>query len=143
MNAERLLKLADHLENGKLGHKKFDFSAYHADEFGHYYKEPENCGHLGCAIGECPVVFPEDWGFGLDCGLDYVPLLLNGEGFGDPELSSMNFFGLTWEEHMHLFNPCAQDTDAYGGVDLAGDATKEQVASNIRAFVAKKQGVTA
>lgn len=51
MNKERLLKLAEHLEVGELGHEVFDFTVY------------GGCGFAGCALGECPTVFPDDWAF--------------------------------------------------------------------------------
>lgn len=55
MNRERLEKLAAHLETGQLGHAVFDFSVFN--------DAPSRCGTNGCAIGELPIVFPDDWVF--------------------------------------------------------------------------------
>ena len=49
MNRERLLRLADHLDHGKLGHEEFDFKQYNDTT-------ESMCGTAGCAIGECPIL---------------------------------------------------------------------------------------
>lgn len=54
IRTDRLRQLADHLLNGKLGHQIFNFAFYN-DRF------INKCGTSGCAIGECPIVFPDDW----------------------------------------------------------------------------------
>jgi hypothetical protein len=127
MNAERLLKLAEHLESGKLGHKEFSFAC-----FGGRTK----CGTAGCAIGECPFVWPESWKhIGI---LHPVPVLINGETT-NPLDCAQEFFGLSFRQAIHLFIPEDQNAHIYGGEFLGADATPRQVASNIRAFVAKKQ----
>jgi hypothetical protein len=133
MNTERLLKLAEHLESGKLGHVEFDFSAWNKTANGG--DEVDGCGFSGCAIGECPVVFPDDWCFneGVPClvGIDAGP-------FDGPRLSGQNFFDLDRSEFNHLFLPGCQLPNNYGGEYLRPTATRQQVASNIRAFVAEK-----
>lgn len=125
MNKERLLQLAEHLEHGKLGHKVFDFSQYN--------NSIENtCGTMGCAIGECPIIWPNDWKFSI---------------FGTPRMSTKpmetlaatrEWFDIDDESRLHLFTPFNQLVHIYGGESLDGEATKEQVAANIRAFVEKK-----
>lgn len=60
MNKERLLKLANHLEFGVLGHISFNFSRLNE---GSIINEKTLCKTNGCAIGECPIAFPEDWEF--------------------------------------------------------------------------------
>ncbi len=123
---ERLLKLATHLESGKLGHEVFDFSEYNNTQ------KPE-CGTSGCALGECPIAFPDDWEFD-SCGIPVTP-----ESQG-PMSSSMDFFNLTKEQHEHLFIPNKQCVSEYGGNYLDETATAAQVAANIRAFVEKREG---
>ncbi|MES2212604.1 MAG: hypothetical protein V4490_05645 [Pseudomonadota bacterium] len=119
-NTERLRKLADHLLHGKLGHEKFDFSQYNNTE--------ENiCGAAGCAIGECPIAFPDDWEFGSDG----EPELMAGE---ETELSGKIYFNLDRSQYRHLFLPEDQDTEEFGGEWLSDSATKEQVAHNILEF---------
>ena len=133
---DRLNKLATHLERGKLGHKKFDFSVYHqpnAPSLGP--RKPtrrEYCGTAGCAIGECPIAFPDDWYF---------------NGRGDPVLryhsteyicdDTSRFFGLNELQRRHLFVPNLQVPQVFGGKILRDRASRKDVAKNIRAFVRK------
>lgn len=113
---KRLIKLAEHLETGKLGHKRFDFNVYNN------VSEPR-CGTAGCAIGECPILFPSYWKW------DYS---------GDPALRRGDskaysaFFEITQEEYKLLFIP---SEEPFG---LPPTATRKQVAKNIRDFVAAK-----
>lgn len=95
---QRLLQLADHLENGKLGHERFDFSRYN--------NEPNKCGTAGCALGECPVLWPEQWKWD---GND--PLLRDK---WETDESAHEFFGLDDFECDHLFYPEMQDTESFG-----------------------------
>ncbi len=126
MNKERLLKLAEHLESGKLGHKEFYFGNYNVGEF-----DGRGCGTSGCAIGECPIVFKE-WKFD-DNGTPVVGKSQTAESSGT------KFFNISISEYEHLFYPFSQNVEMYGGNTLGYSATKEQVASNIRAFVAKME----
>jgi hypothetical protein len=116
----RLLKLAKHLESGKLGHEIFDFTQYNSSN-------SLECGTRGCAIGECPIVFPREWYFARN---------------GCPTLRETNvtcdgktFFAITVYEYSCLFIPsCSGD-----GMHCARDATKREVAANIRNFVAARR----
>ena len=129
MNKERLLKLADHLEHGKLGHKVFNFEVYNTRKDGDYPRV-NRCGYMGCAIGECPIIWPEDW--------EFMPYpVLKGTRWSDR--SGVKWFDITLAEFRRLFTPYNQHPDRYGGIALGDDATKEQVAANIRAFVAHKE----
>jgi len=63
MREDRLLILADHLLYGSLGHKVFDFNTYNT--YDNPFEKPlegvpRGCGTHGCAIGECPVIWPEE-----------------------------------------------------------------------------------
>jgi hypothetical protein len=126
MNKERLLALADHLEFGNLGHEKFDFKIFNNSN------GPE-CGTLGCAIGECPILWPRDWCFDFEGD----PVLSEGDHMVPMECA-MEWFDIRRSMAHHLFNPTDQSSD-YGGRYLDPNATKEQVAGNIRAFVAKME----
>jgi hypothetical protein len=58
LHRERLLKLAKHLENGRPGgHEVFDFSIWSVGPVGY----GRQCGTSGCALGECPTLFPDQW----------------------------------------------------------------------------------
>lgn len=161
MNKERLLKLANHLLHGKLGHKNFDFRHYN---IGH--SEESLCGTNGCGIGECPVIFDE-WEFRPLYNSVY-PLLKDRKGIESTHLCSMKFFDLTDKETEILFIP-AMDSEKgsefrYDGGDelseeevieevfiIIGDqvlhglpysATKEQVANQIIEFVRLKEKIS-
>ncbi len=122
---ERLLKLATHLESGKLGHEVFDFSEYNN------VCKPI-CGTAGCAIGECPIVFPDEWKFSLS-GLP----LFNDYG---PRGGAKSFFEINDEEADCLFFPMSPDAIRRTSSILPMDATAAQVAANIRAFVERRTG---
>lgn len=121
----RLLKLADHLETGKRGHKTFDFSVLFRQA---------RCGTAGCAIGECPWVFPDEWHLArVDWGgVKYDPELRensNGDGWED----AIQFFGISERVADSLFMP--GECPRFNGVRLGDDATPVAVAANIRAYV--------
>lgn len=137
---ERLLKLADHLRNGKLGHKVFDFSVWNE---GATYGHP--CGTRGCAIGEMPVIDPEKWTWLIpDSGSGYpsfrrtkiFPVL---KGHEDVTESGCIYFDISEKQFNMLFTHTDDRTvdslPFYGMATLAFNATKEQVAANIEAFV--------
>lgn len=127
MKKKLLLKLARHLEDGKLGHKEFDFSQYNNSKNG--------CGTIGCAIGELPILFPKKWDFK---GYEGEPML-KMSSLEDTKEDAMKFFDLGYDEVNHLFFPDRQDTTTYGGFELGDDATRYQVASNIRDFISMKE----
>lgn len=122
---ERLLLLAEHLEKGKLGHAQFNFGIFNDSH-------APTCGTAGCAIGECPILFPKDWNWGKRG----EPLLIDGRRY-DASEDGERFFGLDEREFDHLFIPLCQ-VHLYGGEILDDDATAAEVAANIRAFVAIK-----
>lgn len=125
LHKDRLLKLAEHLEIGKRGHKKFDFSLL-TDAVG------STCGTAGCAMGELPVLFPRSWKF--ENGT--IKLKKGTTIFYSTDVQT--FFGLETNEENHLFYPGLQNVKAYGGKALKGSARPVTVAKNIRAFVEKQ-----
>ena len=150
---KRLLKLAEHLETGKLGHKKFDFSLYNSEKSGFEAVEPYSCGYAGCALGECPIVFPKLWQFAVDG----TPVLRTSDKDNkdlDGSRESESFFGITYQEAGFLFIPAwknytdwskEKEQPPWNKKVLPTTATKKQVAAAIRRFVAwkEKQPVTA
>lgn len=112
-----------------MGHKEFHFGKWNGGNLG-----KNGCGTLGCAIGECPILFPRHWHFDAECG--YWPKLKSG-----PTTSSdgaADYFNLSRPEVFHLFVPVMQRPDEFGGQYLDRDATRHQVARNIYAFLKKK-----
>ncbi len=121
MNTELLLELADHLEFGKLGHKKFDFSTYNDTT-------SRKCGTAGCALGECPILFPYDWTWGMSGN----PFLVFGSKVS-PHHDAQRFFDINCAECDFLFHP--DMTIQYKICPLPANATRLQVALHIRKFV--------
>lgn len=130
---QRLLKLAEHLRHGKLGHRKFDFVTFNSFED----KIPESknvCGTNGCAVGECPVLFPDSWIFDYN-GFPRLRELNERGHFVQNFSAAQKFFHLNPEECYHLFDPNNQVPEKFGGKHLDAFATKEEVAQNIEDFV--------
>lgn len=117
MNTERLLKLADHLLHGQLGHKVFDFGQYNDCT-------EARCGTAGCAIGECPIVWPNEWEFNDKGGANLVK-----SGYTNPIDSGAEWFDLSVKEYSLLFLP------GIGKYRVSSNATRYEVAQNIIDFV--------
>ena len=134
MNKERLLKLAEHIESGELGHKKFDFRQYNLQKNG-FSPDPYSCGYAGCAIGECPIIFPEDWVFNKIA----KPVLKNftSDNFDDPSECTAKFFDLRELEVKFLFYPGKRIITKKGLITYSPSekATRQQIAKHIKKFV--------
>lgn len=130
---ERLLKLADHLESGKLGHRKFDFGHLHIT--GEFDARDGFCGMLGCAMGEFPVVFPRHFKFEGDSGIHFKKHNINAWY----EHGIREFFDLDNDAVNHLFYPGLQQPKKFGGRMLGDKARRSSVARNIRKFVASQE----
>ena len=126
MNSERLLKLADHLEHGKLGHKVFVYRSWNTNKAGIGNPYPEwpsgdRCGYAGCAASECRVLWPDEWKFAPQ---------LTSKTTGKIEYEALaDWFDISEHDAKVLF-----DSETNGPGPLA---TKEEVTEHIRAFVAK------
>jgi len=138
IHKKRLLKLAIHLETGVLGHKEFAFNILNAGPF-----DRVGCGTKGCAIGECPVLFPEDWKFS-PVG-DRSPILRSEESNDVFSIGcAAIFFGLSYQDTECLFVPGGLRFNAsfsHRPSLLKFDATKELVAASIRKFVTEQGGL--
>lgn len=162
MNKERLLKLADHLEFGVLGHQVFNFSRLND---GTVINKDTLCKTNGCAIGECPIVFPEDWKFTeiIAGSYEIVPLLkdyIEADGYNSPSFKSAEqFFDITDKESEILFIPSnyTNENERNNSIEVDytseeelyfnekvilrqfANATKEEIAKHIRYFVELKE----
>ena len=139
MRSDRLLVLAAHLKSDRRGHKIFDFGCYSVG-----VRDPKRnlCGSAGCALGELPVVWPDDWYFG-PCsveggsnysvrlkprGLDiYNSMYVNEGACKWFELSEDELFALFYADH-----ELKEDSPIEV---LTANATAEQVADRFIAFV--------
>lgn len=131
---DRLLKLAAHLETGKLGHKIFNFDIIN-DTW-----EPK-CGTQGCALGELPIIFPDIWKFS---SRGYVFTSDPPAVRAQCESDVCTFFSLSDEEYTLLFMPLVKGYSVTLNMPLwykvtGSRAKKEEVAANIRRFVAWKE----
>lgn len=127
-NAKDLKRLAEHLRNGKLIHEKFKFTTFNDGEY-----DAAGCGTLGCALGECPAVFPSTWFFDKNT---HMPAIGKFDSVFDTSLDhAVEFFNLDKEDISSLFCPESQS-----GMlpTLCNNATKEQVADNIQLFIEMK-----
>lgn len=141
IRTDLLRELAQHLLKGKLGHEKFDFATFNEGFNG--------CGTNGCAIGECPVLWPEIWCFSYD--MAYPVFITTNENQYVGKTASVwedvkSFFGINMLMAAHLFSPSSkedytgdwdnisQSTMVYGGQLLDDRATKSEVAQNILLF---------
>lgn len=154
MKAELLLQLAQHLETGTLGHAVFDFHIFNSNTSKEYspdgraYRVPSErepgdgprnvCCTNGCAIGECPIVFPDAWHFdstGQPSLRSFDATKVIGWSL-HPVHNAADFFGISNADAKFLFMP----VNDYHPLDTVGrlpnNATKEQVAARIRAYVA-------
>lgn len=136
----RLLKLADHLESGELMHKEFNFTTWNRIE-GKQQFGRNGCGTMGCAIGECPMVFPESWEFretNQDALIRFSPRLREDTKKSNPLDDAKVFFSLADKEAAGLFLPYYHPPWGDKYCYLGRHATAAQVAGAIRKFVAWK-----
>lgn len=118
---DRLEKLAQHMESGKLGHDRFDITKFH---------DRNDCGTVGCMLGECPTVFPGDWEW--HGGVFDAPVTIGNE---DTDRSAARFFGISDSNAGFLF----YDSTNFDGF-LPPSATRGQAAAHLRAFIESHRG---
>lgn len=148
IRTDLLRQLADHLINGQLGHKVWDFSTFNNISID---QGPINaCGTNGCAAGECPILWPDKFGF---MGRS---IILKGKSKTD-FVALAYFFNIEAQMADHLFCPSEREynnyldeytddweelfqmVDLYGGQILDNKATKQEVVSNILIFCDKAE----
>jgi len=152
INVDRLHELVNHLrdkdsfpekcdeDEEDSVHKKFLFSVYakgEIDKEGNYY------GILHGPEGEFPVIWPEEWGWRRDKGLEnFYGVVHQSQSMNDTKTNHntiAEFFSITIEQMRHLFIHGFQKLHKkeFGGKELNANATAEQVAANIDAFIKK------
>jgi len=132
MKKVTLEMLADHLMTGDLIHKEFDFNIYNSA------LRLENsriayCGTAGCAIGELPAL-SDDFYFTNTGRLACNSMPVAAKHETTIGLIS-KYFKIPEKTARHLFVPLEQDINQFGGKKLDTDATKEEVAENIYAYL--------
>jgi len=142
MNTERLLKLADFLDD--LAPEKFDFS-----------RVIHRCGTVGCAIGWTATVFPELVGLSILEEQDHSDEKdqytwktgVKWLGTENPGWAGHNYawvaeklFDISMQEGFKLFT-CDQRRQWTAESSLDALATPKEVAQSIRQFIAWKSPV--
>lgn len=128
MNIERLEKIATHLETGKLGHDTFDFMVVNS--------ALDTCGTNGCAMGEFPIIFKNDWRF-KHGGVELINT--SYRMLEDPRQSNTVaiYLDLTPLDTRFLFFPRNIQFFSFVGEKmlLSWDSTRYRVATRIRRFI--------
>jgi len=134
----RLRKLAKHLRSKHCVHNKFDFGTVAR---GQMDKDGNYCGSAGCAMGEFPAVWPNEWRWmSLYAFITRVNIFHksqrddNSKPYIDSHIIA-DFFSITVREVEHLFFPMAQNMIQFGGKKLGDKTTAIDVADNIDAFI--------
>jgi len=130
MNATRLLKLADFLD--QLPRQKFDFARIahegHKSMRDALKAGKHRCGTVACAIGWTPVVFPRlvRW-VTLNIGSRDLDVCLRSDDDSIDFDAAAQIFDIEYDDACFLFDP--------GDSRLGDGATPKQVAKHIRKFV--------
>lgn len=133
-NTELLRELGNHLLYGTLGHSVFKMGAWNHNESSYKAFQLNGCGEVGNAIGECPILFPDEWCFAPK---SYLPVLNKYKwdksiSANTIKQSAIEFFNLTDEEFQHLFVRDVQRLT--WGNKLTYKATAMDCGNNLIAF---------
>jgi len=134
----RLRKLAKHLRSEHRVHKKFYFDKLAQGEIN---KKGNYCGSVGCAMGEFPAVWPNEWRWdnsmsGFITIFRVLHKSQNANEYTNYDIMA-DFFSITDDQISHLFVPDSQNIINFGGKKLDVNTTAKQVADNISAFIEK------
>lgn len=133
--ADKLKILAEHLLHGKLGHKVFDFSQTNCNVINNHIETiiTNICDTKGCAMGELPIVFPDEWEFS---SYDGKPKPLMGNSGNPLKIDVKGYFNLNLDNIIYLFYPTQIfDIGGRNKFLLPTDATKKDVANRILDFI--------
>jgi len=134
MNSKRLLILANHLINEPLLLNSWNFGRF-------YLELPNTCKTVGCAIGECALLFGDEkllsilkeynrtWQYHLD--------ILNMDKIRN---WALDFFNITDKQYTYLFLPYDGYIDEISY--LTEKASKRQVGLFIKDFVENEGKIT-
>lgn len=143
---DRLEQLAAHIISPQRRHKEFDLARFNR---GLPSGQTNVCGTHGCALGELPALWPEQFKW-VGGGVGFLD-----SGCGESiAILCENYFGMDQYEAWLLFSPVHMDEDLFKGAyilmlevmeetgvqALERDATAEEAAANIRQFVRAKRG---
>lgn len=133
-----LIELAEHLDTGELLHEVFDYSEVNTGLPATKTDIPY-CGTVGCAAAELAALTDRVGFANLNDPNCIHWLTLDGKGSTIGKISK-TFWGLEIDEYSHLFFPLNQCPGLFGGNRLEENATRYEVANNIREFVKRFPG---
>ena len=149
IHKRRLLRLARHLLYGELAHSRFDFNTWNGEWYGSAksLRTKNVCGFSGCAIGECPRVFPGTFKWNgndivsRDGKFNAYESIVQRNYLPTAAEKGLSFFGLTQDEAQFLFIPHARASN-FSIIDgtLPAEASRYDVGNHILKFVVKKYG---
>ena len=135
MNTELLDKISNHLRNGELVHKRFEFGTINFGTLKHNPDYPL-CAWVGDAVGELPVIFPEHFKFYQQECYPYNQIIVYKDSTKayHIEIDLARFLDIPIHDVRSLFMPDKKRYWANNTV-LTDDATKEIVADSIDAYI--------
>jgi hypothetical protein len=93
--------------------------------------EEGSCGTRGCAVGECPILWPSDWEFSFKSRQPVVmELAEERHGPKSPVEHAAYWFDIDYHDASKLFLPSA--------TGLKTSATKEEVAAEILKLIGEE-----
>jgi len=114
---------------------------FHILAHGKIDKKGNYCGSSGCAMGEFPVLWPKEWRWERFSTAisDFEVLHKSQVDLNEQTKYSVmaDFFSITEAQIKHLFLPYKQNRKYFGGRRLDDNATADEVADNIIAFIKK------
>lgn len=115
MNVERLKKLSDHLRNGQLGHDEFDINTYNSSSpSARPQMRKIGCGSSGCAIGELPIIFPNEWEFRKSTWKEFFDVRLKNSfwernGMYATQIEAEEWFDIGEKKYTRMFMPSSYE----------------------------------
>lgn len=129
MNKPRIKKLIKHLRSDKLGHKVFDFMYVNHNENEEEPTEIYQCGTIGCAMGEFPILWPKVFMFDYH-GINWIEGASDALSFRSLKVVC-EWLELPLEDALKLFYPNQTIVE----ITLGSKATKEQVADRLEIYL--------
>ena len=125
---DKLNQLAKHLIAGELGYEEFDFNHYNESTLSKGF-DKQGCGTSGCAIGEMPFVFSEDWHFA-----GTSPALKKGSA-NIIAIDAKRYLGLNSDQYESLFIPNGEPLKGDTRRMIGPAATAKRVGNHILKFI--------
>ncbi len=138
---DRLKELRDFTLNESP--KIFDFSTWNSKNSIWKTALGIRCGTNGCLLGNAPLVWPNEWEYGMEMGSDnkkckWAPNLKSNRGVNSVLASGVEWFGISMAQAEHIFQVNKQ-VSMFGNtphIVLKGDASLQDVITVLDRFIA-------